>query len=173
MWTVSKGNNSYSYKLLAKDYGSRGYFEVDIGPSLSTAQVSANYRILVEYTYAVEYNYNDGSGKTNSVSKTSTTSTYDMPISLEIEREGYILMGWALSENSSAPDYVNGDAVSMKGADSTLKLYAVWKKAAPPFKIKMNGIWIEASKVCVKSNGLWFDSSTAFVNIDGSWNEII
>lgn len=94
----------------------------------------------VEYTYQVTYDDNLEDKVVEmptSAPCTTTNSTYITTVlGHDVEREGYILLGWATTPTGEVA-YVVGDSIPLYSTDPVITLYAVWQ--AIPYATVNNG----------------------------------
>lgn len=124
------------------------------------------------YSFTLRYNANGGSGAPSSQSTTSSsTASRSFTISSTIPtRKGYRFLGWSTNSNATSPSYQPGGTISVS-YNSTVTLYAVWKKACNVW-IKLDSGWKEGETLYVKTDSGWKESDGAKVKInDTTWRE--
>ena len=77
---------------------------------------------IVSPTYGVRYSANGGTGEPDAQVKTRGVAL--TLSSTEPSREGYVFLGWALSENAAQPDFQPGGSYT---AEASATLFAVWQ----------------------------------------------
>lgn len=112
----------------------------------------------------ISYNANGGSG-----APASQTKTYGQSITLSSvrpQRTGYEFLGWGTSSSSSSASYQPSQTYT---SNSSLSLYAVWRKvAAPPTISSMKVIRCNSSGTSDTSGEYCKVTATWSVDVDGA-----
>lgn len=97
------------------------------GPANSSVTVSAIWEAKPNYT--VTFDANGGSGEMKSV--TTTNSRYELPQNSFTPPDGQEFKGWSVrpmnTETGSRIFYNPGDSINIEPANSSVKVYALWK----------------------------------------------
>jgi len=79
---------------------------------------------LVYPTVTFDANGGECPGVTSLTKRNGMNDSYSMPISLQCNRSGYILAGWANSATATSADYIQGFVANLT---ESLTVYAVWR----------------------------------------------
>ncbi len=79
-------------------------------------------------TYTVVFNPNGGLIGTSSQDVAAGEISLTPAATLELTREGYKFLGWAITQNATTADYLDGGKLYVT---KTITLYAVWEELSP------------------------------------------
>ena len=134
--------------------------------------------VPIAYTMRLHRNYSSGDTATAGRSMTYGKARALPKIETELKwapRSGYTFVGWALSAGATRAEYADGESVKnlTSTRDSTVHLYAVWRKAggSSPFVFGGDADWTQEADGSWKSGEIYDDELTsASMTVTGPGN---
>lgn len=120
--------------------------------------------------YTVTYN---GNGATLFPTSTTQIKWHDESLTLKtgngVRRTNYEFTGWNTAADGSGTAYASGASYT---ANANVTLYAQWKLATIPVKVKVGGAW-KTGIVQSKVSGAWKTPFVGYIKVNGTWKQIM